>query len=259
MQVRNLVGMAALLLAGAAGAVVVEKPVRFADGLGGGVLYYDDAVAAPAAGVVVVHEWWGLNDYSRRRARQLAEQGYPSFAVDLYGHGKVAEHAADAKAFMEAALQEPERMHERFEQARRVLAEQGQVPRARQYAIGYCFGGAVVLNEARAGADLAGVASFHGSLGSPNPVQPGAVSARLLVATGGADPMVPPEQVAAFAREMSEAGVRFDLLSFPGVLHGFTNPEATAAGKANGLPLAYDEAADRESWAALLRLLRRDQ
>ena len=248
-------GLLALLIGSGAWAKVVEQPVRFPGDLGGGVLYYDDAVAYPEAGVVVVHEWWGMNDYPRRRARQLAVLGYPAFAVDMYGHGKVAEHAADAKAFMEAALKEPELMQQRFEQARQALATQGRVPRARQFAVGYCFGGAVVLNQARSGADLAGVASFHGSLAAPGPTPTGVVKARILVATGGADPMVPAQQVADFVKEMSEAGASFELISFPGVKHGFTNPAATASGEANGLPLAYDEQADEQSWEALLRFL----
>ena len=118
------------------------------------------------------------------------------------------------------------------------------------------MGGAVVLNQARMGADLAGVASFHGSLGTTDPAKEGSVKARLLVATGGADPMVPAQQVGQFVTEMSSAGASLELLSFPGVLHSFTNPGATAVGKQYEMPLAYDEAADKASWDALMQFIR---
>jgi dienelactone hydrolase len=128
---------------------------------------------------------------------------------------------------------------------------------ARHYAIGYCFGGAVVLNQARLGRDLAGVASFHGSLGSQMPAEAGKVKARVLVATGGADPMVPAQQVADFVAEMSSAKVDLELLSFPAALHGFTNPGATEKGKSYDMPLGYDKDADQRSWNALLQFLAR--
>jgi len=124
------------------------------------------------------------------------------------------------------------------------------------YAIGYCFGGAVVLNQARLGTDLAGVASFHGMLDTQSPAQPGKVKAKILVATGGADPMVTAEQVGKFAAEMQNAGVDLQLLTFPGVKHGFSNPAATENGKKFNMPLAYDEYADKTSWEALLKFLK---
>jgi dienelactone hydrolase len=210
----------------------------------------------PGPGVIVVHEWWGLNDYARNRARQLAREGYTAIAVDMYGHGKVADHPKDAKAFMEAAFAEPEKMNARFNAARELLAAERNVDPAKIYGVGYCFGGAVVLNQARMGADLAGVASFHGSLGTTSPAKEGSVKARLLVATGGADPMVPAQQVGQFVTEMSSAGAALELLSFPGVLHSFTNPGATAVGKQYEMPLAYDEAADKASWDALMQFIR---
>lgn len=140
---------------------------------------------------------------------------------------------------------------------RAVLQQQAVVDPGRIYGIGYCFGGAVVLNQARMGADLAGVASFHGSLGTQAPAAAGKVKARVLVATGGADPMIPPQQVADFVKEMSDAGVDLELLTFPGVVHGFTNPGATQKGEQFELPLAYDGDADRRSWDALMQMLAR--
>ncbi|HCS28765.1 MAG TPA: dienelactone hydrolase [Spongiibacteraceae bacterium] len=233
-------------------AATKETPIQFADNLGSAVLY-TPRWRSPETAVIVVHEWWGLNDYARNRAKQLADEGYAAIAVDMYGHGKVAEHPEGATAFMNAALAEPEKMNARFNAAKAELLTLKGVKQV--FAIGYCFGGAVVLNQARMGNELAGVASFHGALATKNPAQKGTVKARVLVATGGADPMVPPEQVGDLVTEMGKAGVDLTLMSFPGVLHSFTNPGATAKGKATGLPVAYDKNADEQSWAALMRFL----
>jgi dienelactone hydrolase len=203
--------------------------------------------------VLVVHEWWGSNDYVRSRARDLAEAGYVGFALDMYGDGKVATHPQDAQAFATEATKDPAVVAARFNAALAELKKDPHVDTARIAAIGYCFGGGVVLGRARAGADLAAIASFHGMLATQTPAQPGAIKARVLVLTGGADPFVPPEQVEGFEREMQAAGARFEVVSYPGAKHGFTNPNAGTY----GMPaLAYDSTADRESWAALLRMLR---
>jgi dienelactone hydrolase len=236
-------------------AAVESREITLPNDLGSAVLYTSGkAEAGPA--VIVVHEWWGLNDYARDRARQLAEAGYTAIAVDMYGHGKVADHPKDAQAFMQAALAEPEKMGARFNAARAALAAEPNVDAARIYGVGYCFGGAVVLNQARMGADLAGVASFHGSLGTNNPAQAGTLKARILVATGGADPMIPPEQVGNFVNEMMSADADLRLISYPGALHGFTNPGATEVGKTHNMPVAYDEHADQDSWKALMEFIR---
>ncbi len=233
-------------------AEIIETEVTLPDGLGTGVMYLNEKQREPSAGVIVIHEWWGLNDYARNRARLLATEGHVALAVDMYGTGKVATHPKDATAFMEAALAEPDKMNARFEAARKMLLKQQQVDPKRIYAIGYCFGGAVVLNQARQGADLAGVASFHGSLGTDTPAQAGDIKAKVLVATGQADPMVPAEQVSQFVSEMTAAGVDLRLLSFPGVKHSFTNPGADAVAKRFELPLGYDAHADLTSWEALM-------
>jgi dienelactone hydrolase len=140
----------------------------------------------------------------------------------------------------------------RFNAALDLLKQDPHVDPKRIAAIGYCFGGAVVLDMARAGADLAAVATFHGALATKTPAQPGKVKARILVLTGGADPFVPPEQVAGFEREMKAAGAQVQIVTYPGAKHGFTNPEAAKHGMSQ---LAYDPDADRQSWAALLELL----
>jgi dienelactone hydrolase len=218
-----------------------------------GYVAWNDAVRGPRPGVLVVHEWWGSNDYVRSRARDLAEAGYVGFALDMYGDGKVATHPQDAQAFATEATKDPAVVAARFNAALAELKKDPHVDTARIAAIGYCFGGGVVLGRARAGADLAAIASFHGMLATQTPAQPGAIKARVLVLTGGADPFVPPEQVEGFEREMQAAGARFEVVSYPGAKHGFTNPNAGTY----GMPaLAYDSTADRESWAALLRMLR---
>lgn len=234
---------------------VKEKQVALPDNLGTAIIYTSKS-KKPGPAAIVVHEWWGLNNYARNQARRLAEQGYTAIAVDMYGHGKVADHPKDAEAFMNAAFADPDTLNARFNAALAALKGEHNVDAARIYGVGYCFGGAVVLNQARQGAPLAGVASFHGSLGTQTPAEPGAIKARLLVATGGADPMVPPEQVGNFVEEMSNAGASLELISFPGVLHSFTNPEATAFGKKFDMPLAYDEKADQASWQALMEFIR---
>ena len=259
---KKLIGilLASLFISGTAFADIIEKTITLPDNLGTAVLYSNSKIKKPTAGVVVVHEWWGLNDYARGRAEKLAEEGYVAVAVDMYGTGKVAEHPKDAKAFMDAAFAEPEKMNARFNAAKEILLNHKKVDKKRLYAIGYCFGGAVVLNQARMGADLYGVASFHGSLGgAAAPLEPGVLKAKLLVATGGADPMVPPEQVGTFVTEMSKAGADLSLLTFPGVVHAFTNPGATAMGKKFDIPLAYDKHADSVSWKALQDFLQESE
>jgi len=216
-----------------------------------GFIAWDDAVAGKRPGVLVVHEWWGLNDHARNQARRLAEAGYVGFALDMYGAGKVTTHPQDAQAFATEATKDPAVVAARFNAALDLLKRDPRVDPARIAAIGYCFGGGVVLGMARSGADLAAVVSFHGSLGTKTPAERGKVKARVLVLAGGADPFVPPEQVEAFRREMQAAGARLDIVTYPGAKHGFTNPDAGSYGMAQ---LAYDAAADRQSWAAMLKL-----
>ncbi|WP_272993747.1 dienelactone hydrolase family protein, partial [Spongiibacter tropicus] len=172
MRLKQLFMMACLLVAGVAQAAVTEQKITLPNELGSAVLYKAKRADAPA--VVVVHEWWGLNDYARKRAKMLAEAGYTAIAVDMYGHGKTTTHPKDATAFMNAALAEPEKMNARFDAALSVLRKQTD---GKLYAIGYCFGGAVVLNQARRGLELAGVASFHGSLGTETPAKAGDINA----------------------------------------------------------------------------------
>lgn len=207
-------------------------------------------------GVLVVHEWWGHNQYVRDRARMLAELGYAALAVDMYGDGKNTEHPADAQKFAQEVMSNQEVGTARFEAARELLASRPEVAGDKLAAVGYCFGGSVVLHAARAGADLDAVAAFHpGGFAAETPVEKGEVDAKILVATGGADPFVKPESVAAFKKEMKESGVDLRYVEYPGAKHAFTNPEATELGKKHSMPLAYDAEADKKSWTELRQLL----
>lgn len=247
---------AGLLLATPATAKVQTKEIAYlvGDTRLQGVFAWDDATEAKRPGVLVVHEWWGLNAHARRAAERLAEAGYAAFALDLFGAGKVATHPDDARAFVAAAAQDPGAVRARFEAALRVLQGQPQVDSQRIAAIGYCFGGTVALTMAREGLDLDAVVVLHGGLTPTGPpAAPGKVKGRILVLTGGADPMVPPEQVAGFEREMRGAGVAAEVVTYPGAKHGFTNPDAGRAGTA----AAYDADADRKSWEATLAFLKK--
>ncbi len=220
-----------------------------------GYIAYADTDQGKRPGVLVVHEWWGHNEYARNRAEQLARMGYTAFALDMYGAGKVTEHPADAQKFMEQATKNPEQAKERFLKAKQILEEHATTDPERTAAIGYCFGGGVVLNMARAGVDLDGVVSFHGSLAPMFEAEPGEITADILVLHGGADKMVPQKQVDAFKQDMEEANADYEFISYPGVMHSFTNPGATAIGEKYDLPLAYDEQADEKSWAELKAFL----
>lgn len=214
-------------------------------------------VGARRPGVLVVHEWWGHDDYARTRARQLAELGFVAFAVDMYGRGQVAATPQEAGALMQSVTGDLALMRARFEAAREVLARRAECD-GRIAAIGYCFGGAVVLQMARAGVDLAAVASFHpGSLATTTPAQRGRYRAKTLVCLGGADPFVDAKERAAFQREMEDAGADLEWVEYPGVQHGFTVPAASERGRRFSLPLAYDAQADRDSWERTQRLLAR--
>ena len=255
MQVRYGFAMTAVLLSLASGPTNIktrEVAYRQGDTALEGVVAWDDAIPGKRPGVLVVHEWWGLNEHSRTQARRLAEAGYVGFALDMYGKGKVTTHPQEAQAFAAEATKDPAVVAARFNAALEQLKQDPHVDPTRIAAIGYCFGGAVVLDMARAGADLAAVATFHGALATKTPAQPGKVKAKILVLAGGADPFVPPEQVAAFEREMKAAGPEFQVVTYPGAKHGFTNPNAAQYGMPQ---LAYDPEADRQSWAALLKFL----
>lgn len=255
----KLVAAVAVALTASASAASAEIKTKVVDYTVGstalqGFLAWDEASTAKRAGVIVVHEWWGHNDHARNSARRLAEAGYVGFALDMYGAGKVAAHPDDAMKFMTEATKDPAVVAARFNAALAELKKDPHVDASRIGAIGYCFGGTVVLSQARLGADLDVVASFHGGLGGLPPVKPGAVKARVLVYTGAADPMIPAAQVEQFRADMKAAGATVDIVTYPGAKHGFTNP---AAGTYGMDALAYDAAADKASWAAMIEAFKK--
>jgi dienelactone hydrolase len=242
-----------LLLAGLstqAAIVGEEVSYRAGDTLLKGYLAYDDAAQGKRPGILVVHEWWGHNAYARKRAEMLADLGYTALAVDMYGDGKTAAHPEDAGKFSGAVRRNLPLMNARFDAARAFLNAQPGVDPEKNAAIGYCFGGSVVLEMARAGEDLDGVVSFHGSLGGLGPVT-GPVKARILVLNGADDPFTTAEQIDVFKDDMDAAGADYIFINYPGAKHSFTNPDADTFGKQFGLPLAYNADADAASWQAM--------
>ncbi len=220
-----------------------------------GYIAWDSSMTKPQPGVIVVHEWWGHNEYTQKRARMLAELGYTALAIDMYGDGKQAAHPADAKKFMMEVFSNIESATKRFDAGMALLKQHPSTDPTRIAAIGYCFGGGVVLHMARQGKDLQGVASFHGSLATEQPATPGSVRAKILVLNGAADPMAPAEQVKAFEDEMAAAQANYELVSYPGAKHAFTNPGATALGEKFQMPLAYNKNADTQSWSKMTTFL----
>jgi len=256
MHTRYGFAMTAVLLTLSAGSATVKtREIEYRQGetVLQGFIAWDDAAPGKRPGVLVVHEWWGHNEHARNQARRLAEAGYVGFALDMYGKGKVTTHPQDAQAFVSEVTKDPAVLAARFNAALEQLKRDPHVDTTRIAAIGYCFGGAVVLDMARAGTPLAAVVTFHGALATKTPAQPGKIKARILVLAGGADPFVPPEQIEGFKREMQAAGARFEVIVYPGAKHGFTNPNAGQYGMPQ---LAYDAQADRESWAAMLKLFK---
>ncbi len=232
---------------------VQTREVKYtADGVTlNGFLAWDGAAKEKRPGVLVVHEWWGHNDETRRRARMLAELGYTALAVDMYGDGKTADHPEDAGKFAAEIMKNADMSKARFLAALEYLKAQSQTDAGQIAAIGYCMGGGVVLNMARAGADLKGIASFHGSLNPVLPVKPGAIKAKILVLHGADDKFIPPEVVEAFKKEMAEAGADLKFIAYPGALHSFTNPDADTYAKKFGMAVAFNAEADRASWEEL--------
>lgn len=217
---------------------------------------YDNATQGKRPGVLVVHEWWGHNNYARKRARMLAKLGYTALALDMYGDGKTANHPKQASAFSSAVKKNMPEARKRFMAAYDLLAGHAMTDAGKMAAVGYCFGGGIVLEMARMGVDLDAVVSVHGSLGTGQPAEKGKVKARVLVLNGKADPFTKPAQITAFKKEMKAAGVDMTFKEYAGAKHGFTNPEATKNGKKFGLPLAYNKKADKASWRDMKMFLK---
>jgi len=213
-----------------------------------GYLVYDDAVSGTRPGILVAHEWWGLNDYARHRADQLAEMGYVAFATDMYGKGKVTEHPEEAMEWSSTITKNIATWQARARLGLDILAKDEHVDPDRLAAVGYCFGGATVLELAFSGAPVRGVASFHGSLPVPDPETIKGMTAKLLICHGAADGFTPPEKLAEFVKALNDAGVDWEMDMYGGAVHSFTVKGA----EDRGIPgLAYNAEADARSWARM--------
>ncbi|WP_411687455.1 dienelactone hydrolase family protein [Acinetobacter indicus] len=212
---------------------------------------------APVAGVIVAPEWWGRNEYIEQRTRELAEHGYAALAIDMYGDKKNTTTAAQANEWMSQTFEDPNTIVTRASAALDTLAAQPEVNQAKLAAIGFCYGGKVVLDLARSGANLQAVSTFHAILAAREPAQEGKVQAEILVLHGELDSMVTLDDVASFREEMHAAQVEHDVIVFEDAKHGFSNPLADERAKANGVDLGYSPIAEQQSLDAMYQLLQR--
>jgi dienelactone hydrolase len=221
-----------------------------------GFVVYDENKEGPRPAVLVVHEWWGLNDYPKMRARELAKLGYIAFAVDMYGNGQQADNPDLAGKLAMPFYQNPQMARARFDAAIAKLKTYVQTDTGKIAAIGYCFGGTQVLNMAKLGEDLDGVVSFHGGLAGV-PANKDILKAAILVCHGGADKFVPQAEVDQFKKEMDSIGANYIIKVYENATHAFTNPKATEMGKKFNIPIAYNAAADTASWNEMKTFLSR--
>ncbi len=211
-----------------------------------GYLSYDDAVEGKRPGVLVVHEWWGLNDYARQRAEQLAELGYVAFAVDMYGKGKVTEHPDKAAEWMKQVSGNIEKWRKRAMAGLEILRNHSRTAGEKIAAIGYCFGGSTVQQLAYSGTDIKGVVSFHGSLVTPPEDISSDIPARMLILHGASDPMTEKKSIPDYLTAMEKSGIDWQMVIYGGAKHSFTNPNAD---EVEMDALAYSKSADQRSWA----------
>jgi dienelactone hydrolase len=250
MNLKTLVTLFSLLISTVTHAEIITKDIDYKQGdtTMKGMIAYDASIKGKRPGVLLVHEWWGHNEHVRNKAMMMAEAGYVAFAVDMYGDRKTADHPTDAGKFSKEVGGNMPLAKARFTAAMDTLKAQENVESDKIAAIGYCFGGGIVLNMARLGVDLKGVSSFHGSVATKSPAKKGDIKAAIMVFNGADDPLVTSEQIDAFKVEMKNAGADYEFINYPGATHGFTNPAADANGKKFNLPLAYDADADKDSW-----------
>lgn len=212
-----------------------------------GYVAYDSAIKGKRPVVLVLPEWWGFNEYVKKRARQLAELGYLAMAVDMYGDGKVATTPDEAGKLAGPFYGDPQMAKRHFDAALERIKQFKEADVNNIAAIGYCFGGGIALNVARLGEDLKGVVSFHGNLIGVPPNKD-LLKAKILVCHGEADKFVKPADVALFKKQMDSIGATYTFKSYPNATHAFTNPDATEIGKRFSMPIEYNEAADKASW-----------
>lgn len=239
-----------LICSTSAMAEIRSEPIEYRDGptVLRGYLAYDDSTQDARPAVLVAPEWWGTDDYPRHRAEMLARMGYVAFAIDMYGKGKVTQDPQQAAAWAAPFHNDRKLTRQRAMAGLNTLLAQKYVDPNRVAAIGYCFGGSVVLELARSGAPLAGVIAFHGDLSRSPTEGPDNIKAKVLVCAGADDPMVPAAAVSSFEQEMKLAKANFQINIYSGAQHAFTNPAADS----HHIPgIAYNAQADRRSWQAL--------
>lgn len=228
-------------------AAVQTKTITYRDGdvECQGYLAYDDAVTGPRPGVLVVHEWWGLDEYAKRRTRELAELGYVAFAADMYGQGRTVAHPKDAGEMAGTVRQNVAAWRKRAQAALKVLSTQPQCDPEKLAAIGYCFGGSTALQLAYSGAGLKAVATFHAALPLPTAEEAQQLKTEILVCHGADDSFIPAEAIASFRKNLEEARVTYEFIAYPQAVHSFTVPDS---GKHNIPGMQYQAAADKDSW-----------
>ena len=232
------------------GAAVKTEPIiyKVGDKTFKGVLAYDDAIKEKRPGILVVHEWWGLNDYARKRAGQLAELGYVAFAVDMYGDGKTTEHPKEAGAMAGMVRMNQKEWLARANSGLKILRDHPLVDSKNLASIGYCFGGSTSLALANSGADIKAAVSFHGALPVPNEDDLKSVKAKILICHGAADAFIKEDTVLKVRGAYDKSGVDYQMIYYGGAVHSFTVPSADSKKLAG---MRYDPAADRRSWAAM--------
>lgn len=236
---------------------IEAKYVTYTDGdtVMKGYLAFNPRVKGRKPGILVAHEWWGLSDYIRERTRMYAALGYTAMAIDMYGNGKLMTNPDDAKKYSTELNNNFETAKARFLAAYNYLKKQKEVDTQKIAAVGYCFGGGIVLNMARQGIDLNGVVSFHGELTPVKRAKPGSVKARILVLNGADDKYVTKEQIESFKQEMKNANIDFQFITYPGATHSFTNSDADRISKKFNMPVGYNADADQKSWVDMRKFL----
>ena len=237
---------------GGARAEIRTKTITYKDGDVAlkGMIAWDDAKSGKRPGVLIVHEWWGLNDYVKGRAKQLTAAGYVSFALDMYGDGRITNHAKEAGAWAKQVNSNIAYWTRRAQAGLDVLKADANVAGGRIAAIGYCFGGSTVMQMAYAGQDVKAVASFHGSL-PPAPESVTSIKPRVLIAHGRDDKFIPADRIKAFKAGLDRAKADWEMTIYSGTRHSFTNPGAAARKMEN---VRYNEKSDKRSWAAMIRM-----
>ena len=239
-----------LSLASGAFAAIKTETIEYKEGdtTLEGVLIYDDSIMNTRPGILIAHQWKGLTDYERKRGEMLAKLGYVAFAADIYGKGTRPRDVQEAGQFATRYKNDRELLRRRVKAGYEQLKKSRFVDPQKTGAIGYCFGGTTVLELARAGADIDGIVSFHGGLGTPSPNDARNIKGRVLALHGADDPHVPPAEVQAFEEEMRQAKVDWQLVAYGNTVHSFTDWNA---GNDNSRGTAYNEKADKRSWEAM--------